>query len=82
MSTEKLERCFTEAFALERETDLEALEYRGIEQWDSLTHMALVVSIETTFNIMLETEDVIDMSSFNKAKQILGKYGVKFNSGR
>ena len=82
MSTEKLERCFTEAFALERDTDLEALEYRGIEQWDSLTHMALVVSIETTFDIMLETEDVIDLSSFNQAKQILEKYGVKFNSGR
>ncbi len=82
MSIEKLERCFTEAFSLERDTDLEALKYRGIEQWDSLTHMALVVSIETTFDIMLETEDVIDMSSFDKAKQILEKYGVKFNSGR
>ena len=29
---------------------------------------------------MMDTEDIIDMSSFAKTKEILGKYDVKFNS--
>jgi acyl carrier protein len=80
MSEEKLKRCFVEAFNISEDTDFESLNYRGIEQWDSLGHMQLVVAIETNFEIMLETDDVIDMSSFNKAKDILGKYGIEFNA--
>jgi hypothetical protein len=41
--------------------------------------MALVAEIETQFDIMLETEDVIDLSSFRKGQEILStKYGVVF----
>lgn len=80
MSAEKLKRCFAETFGIAEDTDFESLKYRGIEQWDSLAHMQLVVAIESAFDIMLETDDVIDMSSFNKAKGILVKYGVEFNA--
>ena len=36
--------------------------------------MALVAEIEAAFDIMLETDDIIDMSSFAKAKEIVAKY--------
>ena len=42
--------------------------------------MGLVAEIENTFDIMLATDDVIDLSSFSKAKEILGKYGIQFKS--
>ena len=58
--------------------DFESLEYRGIEQWDSIAHMALVACIEEALDIMLESDDVIDMSSYKKAKEILQKYDVRF----
>jgi len=38
--------------------------------------MRLINEIESAFDIMIDTEDVIDMSSFGKAKEIVGKYGV------
>jgi acyl carrier protein len=38
--------------------------------------MALIAAIEETYGIMLETEDVIDMSSVAKAKEILAKYNI------
>ena len=41
--------------------------------------MQLVGEIEDTFDIMLETDDVIDMSSYGAALGILGKYGVEFS---
>ncbi len=40
--------------------------------------MALVAAIDDKFDIMLDTDDVIDMSSFGKAREILTKYGVGF----
>ena len=80
MSEDKLRHCFSEALGIAMDTDFESLKYRSIEQWDSLRHMALVAAIETTFDIMLEADDVMDMSSFNKAKKILAKYGIKFDT--
>jgi len=52
------------------------LEYRGIEQWDSLAHLTLVAQIEDTFEVMIDTDEVIDLSSFDKAVEILGKHDV------
>ena len=53
------------------ETKLENLEYNKITEWDSIGHMTLVAAIEEQFNITMETDDVIDLSSFKKGKQIL-----------
>lgn len=80
MSEEELKYCFSEALGIAMDTDFESLKYRGIQQWDSLRHMALVAAIETTFDIMLEPDDVMDMGSFNKVKEILAKYDVQFNT--
>lgn len=61
------------------EVDWDHLEYRSIEEWDSVAHMELVAEIEDVFDIMLETEDVIGLSSFREAIRILSKYGIDFD---
>jgi acyl carrier protein len=78
MSIVKLKTVFSEALGISPDTNFDDLKYRGIEEWDSVAHMALVGEIEAAFDIMLETQDVLDMSSFTKAQEILGKYGVEF----
>ena len=55
------------------------LEYNQIPEWESIGHMALISSLEDTFNITIDTDDIIDFSSFNKCKEIIKKYGVDFN---
>lgn len=81
MSSEaKLKEIFIENLGLEDiEVDWDTLAYRGIEQWDSIAHMALVGGLEDEFDIMIDTDDVIDMSSYTVAKEILGKYDVTFD---
>jgi acyl carrier protein len=74
---EKLRRSFQEALALSGEVNFEALAYRGIAQWDSVAHMQLVATLESTFDIMFETADVIGLSSFPVARTLLKKYGVE-----
>ena len=40
--------------------------------------MTLMSGLEEAFSITLETDDIIDFSSYNKGKEILRKYKVKF----
>lgn len=74
---EKLKEAFAKALDIPNELITENFSY-GNSKWDSVAHMALVASIENEFDIMLETDDVIDMSSFEKSKDILHKYGIQF----
>ncbi len=73
---DKLREAFREALFLDETADVDALEYRGIEQWDSLAHLTLVAKVEDTFDLMLTTDEVIDLSSFQVARRILASHGV------
>ena len=54
------------------------LSYQSVELWDSVGHMTLVANLEDTFDIMMETDDIIDLSSYEKGIEILKeKYGVE-----
>lgn len=72
---EKYIKAFTDTFEINA-TQTENLQYQGIEQWDSIGHMTLIAAIEDTFNIMVDTDDIIDFSSFEKGKEILAKYDI------
>ena len=75
-SVSTLKKAFQDGLAIPADTDFENLTYRGIPQWDSIAHLQLVMEIENSFDVMLPTEDVIDLSSFAKAREILAKHGV------
>jgi acyl carrier protein len=72
----KLVDCFVQTFAIERDQVMPELAYQSIPQWDSVGHMALVAEIENTFNVTLDTDDIIGMSDVGKAVEILRKHGV------
>ena len=80
-NSEKYNKIFTETFEI-GEDALEGLKYQGISAWDSIGHMTLIAALENTFDIMFDTMDVIDFSSYEKGKEILAKeeYGVDFNA--
>lgn len=75
---EKYDKAFCEILELQP-SQLQNLSYQGVDLWDSVGHMSLIASLEETFDIMLETDDIIDLSSYEKGKQILKKYGVDFD---
>ena len=64
---------------LPADAPVDDLRYQDNEKWDSLAHMSLVAAIEDEFSVMIDTDDVINMSSFGEAVRILGKYGVDIN---
>ena len=76
---EKLKKAFNKTLNIPISNINDDLEY-GAEGWDSIAHMALIASIEEVLDIMIETDDVIDMSSFAKAKDIVKKYGIDLDA--
>lgn len=77
---QQLEEVFRESLGLDALVDIRALSYRSIEEWDSVAHMVLVAELEDVFDVLLETDEVIDLSSFENAVLILGKHGIVFDS--
>jgi acyl carrier protein len=73
---EALKAAFDRAFELPPGTDHESLAYRGHERWDSLGHMVLVAELEQTFDVMLETDDVLDLTSYPVARDMLRRLGA------
>ena len=74
---EKYNNVFMENLQIS-EDQLVGLQYQGVELWDSVGHMTLVAALEDEFDIMIDTDDIIDLSSYEKGKEILAKYGVEF----
>lgn len=72
----RLEDVFASALQVDRDRVSDQLEYGSIKEWDSVAHMGLVSALEDEYNVMIDTDDVIDMSSVAKAKTILRKYGA------
>ena len=77
---EKLRKMFAEGLGISEDVVTDDLTYQSIKEWDSIGHMALIAAIESAFDIMMDTNDIIDMSSFAKAKEIIQKYGIDINA--
>ncbi|AIF98129.1 acyl carrier protein [Alteromonas australica] len=71
---EKLTKAFTESLGIEPQLVTDELTYNTIPQWDSTAHMVLIAELENVFDVMLDTDDIIDLSSVAQAKIILQKY--------
>lgn len=73
---EKYINCFVESLEVDASV-VETLAYQGIQSWDSVGHMSLIAALEDAFDIMFDTDDIIDFSSFSKGIEILKKYDVE-----
>jgi acyl carrier protein len=76
----RLSAAFRTSLDLPADADVAGLRYQDNDKWDSLAHMSLVAAIEDEFSVMLDTDDVINLSSFAEATRILEKYGVDFDA--
>jgi acyl carrier protein len=73
---QKYNKAFTESFSID-ESALNNLEYNSITEWDSVGHMGLIGALEDTFDIMMEMDEIIDFSGYQKGKEILKLYNIE-----
>ena len=73
---EKYNKIFSESLSVDLNIINEKLKYNHIPEWDSIGHMTLMSGLEEGFKISLDTDDIVDFSSYTKGLEILKKYKV------
>jgi acyl carrier protein len=73
---EKYKKAFVDSLSIKNDQLSKNIEYNSISEWDSIGHMSLISELEDAFSITIDTDDIIDFSSFEKGKKILKKYKI------
>ena len=71
----RLLNVFSTVLEIEDASIIKKLEYNTLPKWDSVGHMQLIAAIETEFDILMETEQILDLNCFEMACTILGDHG-------
>ncbi|MBB6501699.1 acyl carrier protein [Pedobacter cryoconitis] len=74
--SQKLDEVMALALSVPLEEINDDLAYQSIPEWDSMSHMVLMTELETAFGISIETDDMLEMNTMPKVREILQKYGV------
>lgn len=72
------DKIFIDTFSVDEKALDSDVIYNSVQLWDSIGHMTLIAAIEGTFSITMETDDIINFSSYRKGFEILAKYGIGF----
>ena len=75
-NNQKYQDIFVKSLSLEKNKFNENIKYNEVPEWDSIGHMTLMSGLEESFGITMETDDVVDFSSYKKGIEILKKYKV------
>lgn len=75
---EKYKQAFINSLSIDQKLLNKDLKYNEVPEWDSIGHMTLMSDLEEKFKINIDTDDIVDFSSFKKGMEILKKYKVKF----
>lgn len=73
---EKYDQVFIETFSIDPTQLNEKFVYQCVPEWDSVGHMGMIAGLESAFDIMMETDDIIDFGSYIKGIELLAKYNV------
>ena len=72
----KYQDIFIKSLSINSNKFNENIKYNEIPEWDSIGHMSLMSGLEEGFGITMDTDDIVDFSSFKKGIEILKKYKV------
>ena len=75
---QKLVGCFSSALGVDKAQVVDSLQYNTIPEWDSVAHMTLIADLEGEFDVMIDTDQIIEMSSVAKVRDILKELEVRF----
>jgi len=69
---------FIECFSVDKSQLNSGFVYESVPEWDSVGHMGMIAELEEKFDILMETDDIIDFSSYLKGIELISKYGIIF----
>ena len=73
---EKYNNAFAQVFGAKSEELNDDYGKETVEEWDSVHQLSLIAELEEAFDIMFDPEDIMEMTSYAKGKELLAKYDV------
>lgn len=74
---EQYNRIFRETFSVE-DQDLDTdFSYENVAEWTSIRQLALINELEDAFDLMFDTEDILNLKSYEIGKEIMRKNGIE-----
>lgn len=73
---EKYNNAFVEVFGAKADELNDQYSKETVASWDSVHQLGLVAQFEEAFDIMFDPEDIMELTSYAKGKEILAKYEV------
>ena len=73
---EKYNNAFVQVFSVKSEELNDDYGKETVDEWDSVHQLSLIAELEEAFDIMFDPEDIMDMTSYVKGKELLSKYDV------
>ena len=74
---ETLNGIFCEVFSVDAEALGAGFDNRSVEGWDSVRQLSLATAVEERFDIMLDPEDILELTSYDNARTILARYEIE-----
>ena len=75
---EKYTEVFVSVFGVDKERLDETFNFKDVDDWNSIIHITLINELEDTFDVMLDTEDILHFGGFINGIEVMKKYGVEF----
>lgn len=76
---DRYQNIFIDVFGVESSKLNDQFSFDKIDTWNSFTHLTLISKLESEFNIIFETDDILSFGSYLNGIKILKKYGVDLN---
>ena len=74
---EKYNNAFVQVFGSKAEDLNDDYGRETVSEWDSVHQLSLIAQMEDAFDIMFDPEDIMEMTSYAKGKELLKKYEVE-----
>ena len=74
---ERYNQVFVDTFSVDVAELNDKFDSDHVSKWDSVLQLSLVTALEDEFDIMLDSEDILDFKSYQGGKEVLKKYGIE-----
>ena len=74
---EKYNNAFVQVFGAKVEELSDNYGKETVDEWDSVHQLSLIAEFEEAFDIMFDPEDIMEMTSYAKGRELLKKYEVE-----
>lgn len=74
---EKYNQAYIEVFGVEESALGSNFNKDSVDGWDSVHQLNIIALLEESFDIMLDPEDIMELTSYEKGKELMAKYEVE-----